>query len=87
MKMSQKDTTLIRVSTKNKVRIESILRYGESIDFAMTLLLVSFAKPKFGSGGAFGNRTVFPLFTESEMADIRNVLLPKEPSNVKPRES
>ena len=84
---NEKETTTITLSRTNKARLDSVLKHGESYDFGMTILLLAFAKPKFGSGGAFGNRTVYPLFSQDEINDILKILLPQEPSNVKRRGS
>ena len=73
--MTEEKTTTIKISKKNQKRLSSILKYGESADFGVSLLLLNFAKPKFGAGGAFeSGRTVYPLFTEEEIGHIRKEL-------------
>jgi len=47
------------------------MKGGETHDFAVSLLLLCFARPKFGAGGVLGSgRTVFPLFSEDEISAI-----------------
>lgn len=68
-------TTTITVSKTNRRRLEAILRKNESYDFGISLLLLIFSKPKFPSGGILGMwRTVWPPFSEEEIADITKTL-------------
>lgn len=67
-------TTTIQLSEGNKVRLASILKKGETYEFGIELLLLHFAKPRFGAGGAFGNRTVYPPFSKEELKQIRKRL-------------
>ena len=69
--MEKKYGTSIRISQKNKKRLRSILKYGEALDFAITLVLWTYQKPKLDRGqNIFRNRTLSPLITDAEEAQI-----------------
>ena len=69
-KFEKNKTTTISLSNLAKLRLASILRKNETFAFGLDLLLLNFAKPKFGEGGAYGNRTVYPRFSDEEISKI-----------------
>jgi len=88
VKIMTKETTTITISKTNKDRISSILKHNEPYDFGISLLLLVFAKPRFGDGGILGSgRTVSPPLSMHEIDDIVKILMPTPPSNVQSRES
>ncbi len=69
------NTTTITISKTNKIRLEAILKKNETFDFAVSLLLLCFDKPRFNAGDILGRgRTVYPKFSDSEIAEIRSQL-------------
>ncbi len=68
-------TTTIQISETNKNRLESILKKTETFDFAISVLLLCFDKPRFAAGDILGRgRTVYPKFPDEEIAEIRQQL-------------
>jgi hypothetical protein len=77
-----KDMTNIRVSKTAKKRLESILRYGETHNDGLEMLLWIMDKIGYGElGGIVGNRTISPSFTPQEDDEIRGRLEARRYSN------
>lgn len=73
-------STMIRVSEKTKIRLESLAKYGETHGDIVEMLLWCYSKGGYvhaGGDTTIGNRTVFPLFNAEEEETIRSRLKAK----------
>lgn len=74
----QKETVTVRVKVETKEKLESLLKYGESFNDGLEMILWIIQRVGYrGLSGIIGNRQVTPKFTEEQEEEIKKRLTSK----------